>query len=429
MKEISENASQVFDIIAGEDNKQVYKDFNKFHDELKNYVDYFDKQISESIANLSKILNNLNFIFVPLKNFTQNLLTLNFLTTNLKLNIGYWHDNESTLQEEIREVDDLIAKIKKTSPNIDDDLRLIKGQIKKTLQKLEVLKKTNTSNIETILEETNRNINYLTEKHEEAVFSIPKLAEITENSSENVSEIITKLQYHDIIKQKMTHIQETYKSLLEELNLLDKEQSDNIILYKQAKYVSQIPNIAELQIAQLIYANREYQQAIQIIVNNFFEIADDMQDISDMCIQISSNTKKQDETHFEKIEENLQKLAEVIGLYANTNIEFNEEIEKINMIANNVNENFQLICKLDKVLHDITFKIIDINKMSSPHNELSKIAIQIKGLSHDILSNINNGQLLLNQTISISKKLQSNISEYTSSDHVISTSEKLSQNI
>lgn len=410
-KTISENAQIIFDIIAGKDSRVIFNEFNAFHEKLKVHVDYFEKELTFSISTLSKILTNLNFMFVPLKNFSQNLMTLKFLFANLKLNMSSPGTIGSEDEDsEINRIERLIVEIKSGYPRIDEELNMLKLSIKETLLKLETINKRKENNVETILNQIHSNINYLSARHEDALLLIPKMSQKTEHCFTSISKIITNLQYQDIIRQKMQNLQETYKELIKELNLLEENEIEKIILFKQAKYAGQIPYIAELQIAQLLQTNKEYQNAIQIITTKFLDIAEDMTTVASMCQQIASHTHQSEETHFDQIRNKLSDASELIEQFTTTNSEFTLEIENIRDAIEKMANNFNNILELDNKLQAISLKAISEATSDHKINELSKISQQIKTLTGDIRLNMSKSQYLFEQTQVLIRELHSSFS-------------------
>ncbi|QHT68140.1 hypothetical protein GXP67_16575 [Rhodocytophaga rosea] len=105
------------------------------------------------------------------------------------------------------------------------------------------------------------------------------IAAQAEKSLKNISSIVTKLQFHDIIRQKLEHIQQTNESIIEELLTVSRQhvRSQAREIYR---YLSIVPDIARLHIAQLTHTNKEYQHA-------FADIKADLQSILDQTITVS----------------------------------------------------------------------------------------------------------------------------------------------
>ena len=110
---------------------------------------------------------------------------------------------------------------------------------------------------------------------------IPQITSKTDSCSKSIAGIITNLQYQDIIRQKMEHIQSAHQDLMNELEQLRSRQETDSEYW--IKMLVQIRDISALQSAQLVATNREYQAAIETIAKHFRDIASDMEQISEKC--------------------------------------------------------------------------------------------------------------------------------------------------
>ena len=73
---------------------------------------------------------------------------------------------------------------------------------------------------------------------------------------EVIGKIITDLQFHDIIRQKLEHIENINNLLIEELNIRVKDMSYD------SEFIAVIPDICKVNEAQLVMINEEYQSTI-----------------------------------------------------------------------------------------------------------------------------------------------------------------------
>jgi hypothetical protein len=97
------------------------------------------------------------------------------------------------------------------------------------------------------------------------------VAREAEKSLKNISSIVTKLQFHDIIRQQLEHIQQTNECIIEEL-LLVSRQHVRSHAGETYKYLTVVPDIARLHVAQLTHTNKEYQNAFSEIKANLQSI-------------------------------------------------------------------------------------------------------------------------------------------------------------
>src|SRR5512147_1855352 len=85
-EKISGNAKQLFEILTGKDRNYLLNKLETFHTGLKFQIDGFTDSVLKGSKVLETVQSAFNSMFIPEKNFNQNLMTLNFLLANLKLN-------------------------------------------------------------------------------------------------------------------------------------------------------------------------------------------------------------------------------------------------------------------------------------------------------------------------------------------------------
>jgi hypothetical protein len=408
---ISHNSSEILDIIRGEDYYKITQKLNFLQDEIKLQIFLFEERIEKNINTYEKILTNLNLLFVPLKNYSQNILMLNLILTNLKLNIAFSKSGD-VIDEETEIIKKQISDLKPVLQDYEINLNKIKNLTSLTLSKLQDLKKRNFTNVDKIVSNISASIGIIKDKHEEAALKIPELKRITNSYIESFNKIVTNLQYHDIIRQKMEHVQKTHKRIIEELNLINNE--GDIDFFKEAEAFIKVKDIATLQVEQLIQTNQQYQKAVDEITRKFLEIADDMSILISLCLQFTGNRFGGSETYFKEVSNKLINVNELLNNFLNINTEFTENTEVIT----------QLIEEKHKTLNDI---VIDFYKIKEKEQvilkkvnlaffddiEILDIIQQLNNITINAQSNIENVKISYEQIINLSN-LSNRTTEYQS---------------
>lgn len=402
---ISDKAKIIFDLISGQNNNDNFSDLSNFYHQSKNYLDNFILQISHSISTLEKILSDLNLINIPLKNFKQNYMTLRYLEANLVLKNNL--EKKSSEDGIINKINSLVKDATHIYPVISENINQLKASIRNSIENLSAIKNENIYYIDQILFDVNSSIQLLTNKHEEYKQQSPKLKYTSDNFLNSISQIITNIQYHDIIRQKMEHIQHTHKSIISQLQEL--YQKENITESDQAEYFVRIKDITSLQIAQLLQTNKDYQNAIDIITKKVNEIGNDITFISTICLQLTFYTQKAGETHFGEIKYKLESTINLIDKFAKSNRDFVFEITAINNTINEINQNIKQLKKINTELTE--FQNLFISKNIETPN-INSISEQIRNVSTDIQNTINSCLQLFGETNDLNNHLKSNIANY-----------------
>lgn len=315
-KVISKNASDILNIITDQEKKdEIFKTLSHFHKQLSAHLHEFEKLSYTLTSGFENIVREIEHMFVPSNNLKQDLMTLKLLVANLKINITVSAAPLGKMQKKANDFNDIIVQTKSFFTEFYNNFNLLKNQLKQNINFISELEDKNTENIGDILEELQTSSNLFNQKYQEAQQMLPKLQESTETTASNIGKIITNLQYHDIIRQKIEHIQHTHKEILKELNQISSESTDEFSKQLQLKCFLQIRDIAGLQAAQLIHANKEYQKAIEVISEKFLQVGNEMTVISDMCHKFMITGNNASQSHFKDIIDRIERTAYFIDVY------------------------------------------------------------------------------------------------------------------
>ena len=307
-KTISNNATELFSLVTNKDNqKQFLKNLKSFQDTLHELLSSYEKIINQVIHSIQLIIQEMDQMFVTANNLKQDLMTLKLLVANLKLDVIVSSGPIGKIARKTNDFNELIIQTKSFFVEFYKHSTLFKESIKAYNEQLSQHRDRNIQHINEIISEINRSSNLYDQKNNEAIQLVPKLSENTQNTSSSIAKIITNLQYQDIIRQKIDHIQQTHKDVLKELSTIKESDDEETNFKNRVKCFIQIRDIAGLQAAQLIHANKEYQKAIEVISGKFLEVGSDMLNISDLCHQLTGNSNGTSNSHYDEIRENIEK--------------------------------------------------------------------------------------------------------------------------
>jgi len=404
---ITENTNKIFEIVSGNKYNSFCNGLNRVQNLLSDNIETFKDKILKSIRGLEKMITALNLMLVPTKNLNLNLLTLNFLLVNLKLNLAYSGNNfRPEMEEEIDKAILLIDDLKQILPEISNNLLKVKNVSRISSAKLISIRKRNMLDINKVINHIKTSSDILEAIKNEADKRIPQLHKHTENYSDSINKIITNLQYSDIIKQKMEHVQATHKNIITELNSLDQTNLDRIAFSDTAQQFLQIRDIAGLQIAHLISTNKEYQQAFALITKKFWDISDEILAIAALSSDFIITSDEFANSFYTEIEEKLKYVTILLRRIIAANFEFNNEMSLINQT---IEKKEQLINKLLNVLSklntQVNFILEKINISFADDKVIIHILTEVQNLLSIVLENGNDTQLFYKQALNLSNKL------------------------
>ena len=343
--QISKNIGVVCNTSNIDKNNNLYQIINELYEKLKIQFEILDYRIVVISDQLEKLSNHIRHIFFPIKSYNQNLMSLNYLIANLKVSLSYSKESGNEHLENIYlQTEKLIETIKLITDNIINSFNQLSKIAKNSYKRIKDLTGLNELNLESLLKEIQSSIELIDKKNEDNTKLIPYIKEKIGDLENSNAEIIKKLQYQDIIKQKMEHIQNTHKDLINELVEFNETDLEINKLNEKVKCFLRIRDISGLQAAQLIQANKEYQSAIEVIIDNFILIGDNIQEITYKSQRVYSYGKVNNNRMFERIDSYVNKANIFIDSYnQQTNI-LDEELNNIHdkyLQVENIIENFR----------------------------------------------------------------------------------------
>jgi hypothetical protein len=401
---ISKNVTQIFDTTIGSEGKNLSNDFDQIYKELREYKSLTEKESLSNLNQLSKLNSKANFISVIIRNFNQELTTFIFLTTNYRL-----ISNNENFDDASHE---LISQWEKTAIQIQENLLKLSKAFEQLKTKTNTLHNQSQSfyddsvnQVFSFYEDLGASSILINKKERESNSHLALLKKKMENSKNSIGNIITHLQYHDIIRQKIEHIQTSHMNIVESLkkDIETNSDSDNAE-EKNAKFPL-ISDISGLQAAQLILISKEYQKALEVITQNFQIIASDLTSVSNISNDFSYEGKNSETTITQGIKNKLDK--SILLLDSFNLSQFNSDLADLLKQFDTIytiweDEIYEPLKSFETLASNIEKKADTENHVPS---RSPSIIYQLASLAEDILSKRNEMHSEIEQTMKYSSKL------------------------
>jgi hypothetical protein len=265
IKDLTENTHYLFNTIIELPHETINQNLISLDELMADY-----KKAYSTILNIDmylvKSINDLSYSQLHINNLKQNISTLKLLTTNLQLEPAYRNSYSDLIE--------IINKLSICSQKFEKEFQLSDKRIKASYELIEQLKSQQFAVVLQSIKKLQKVISSLIAKKSDCLMYSTLLKELISKKSISSSEIVTNLQFQDIIRQKIEHVQHAHEALLEQLR--NYYEDKKTIRKKQPEIsleiILQIRNIGSLQAAQLVHANSEYQKAVENITNKFGDL-------------------------------------------------------------------------------------------------------------------------------------------------------------
>ncbi len=329
---ISDNAFRILETIAGKTDIDLIDELGKIHERLEECRIRIKEDDAIKIQILKEVTTRSTQLTISLRNIKQDLTTFKFLLSNYNL-ISSYEETDGKWKEELERWDNEMQKIHFALGKISTQVDRFREQIVYNIDHLEIKIEKSLRIFLNLSKDIKSDISVVLTKNQESKLQFPVLKEKTKNSSTSINNIITHLQYHDIIRQKIEHIQTSHSAIINDLNnAMAKKKAE---MSRVAEDYHKIGDIAGLQAAQLLLVSKEYQNALEVITKNFQGIADDLTIISNISSEFSYKDNDSEITLLKQIRNKLDESMILLDLnnFRGMNVEYLSARKKLDGIA------------------------------------------------------------------------------------------------
>jgi hypothetical protein len=360
-------------------------------DETIKYSGSIKLSIKSQLNDLKELNDMHGFILLSISNIKQNVSTIRLLFANLRF--------DPSFKIEYKKINSCFDNLIQSYNRCETYISTLYDKLTTTI---DLINQEYINELELFIYKTEKissRITYFETIRKSSVKHQNQLEEIELKKTLSTSEIITNLQFQDILQQKIEHIQSAHKEITE--NLYSSHKANNPITIKE---ISQIRDIGSLQSAQLIHSNQEYQSAVENIlrqisvlkqvVNNYYSIwnnfcapekAKFVKVLSKIREEISIiNSLSLSINHIS--EKYKQNLTEITSLYAeideqcSNNLSICQGISNFEDIIRNVTHNSNSEDKYSPILQLKT----ELNKFQKAYSKLTDLLKSLKDKSSTI---------------------------------------------
>jgi len=286
--EISKISSTVARLMSGEEVGTVIEGFRNVADKMKR----LEGESRQNKEILRDVLENLAHLDHQVGDFHETIRRLRVLCVSTRIESARLGDKETGFEALADEVGKLSFEIENRCFQLlasSESLSLLVGQ---TLSKVLDLEATQQTQAGIVLDKTMSSLESLLEKRRLSAGAAGQISTRYEAISRRIGEIVSSMQFHDITRQRIEHVQQALASFgPHELPAGNGgQQEDGGGAGKDLRLVG---DVSGLQIAQLLYARGELVSAVRNIIDNLSALADL---VAEMAHETSKMAGAADET-------------------------------------------------------------------------------------------------------------------------------------
>ena len=345
--EISDMSTDMAGQVAGEEISQAIKGLQEITARMGDYLTRKEQETEKSSQTLNNILQLLDNAAGPLSGFKKINKSLRMLGISTKIESARLGQSAAGFETLANDVTQLSVQVSDKAGTILEQKDSLSAVIRQTLVQVLSVGGEQRKQVRGILDKTRLSLAALTDVNERCSSAAAAISAASTEVSQNIGEVVTSMQFHDIVRQQIEHVAEALDDLCGRLNAYGTEEN---VAVKQAEDAGAV---CELQSAQLRHSGAELETAVQRIVENLRGIAAKEARMSEDTREMAGVADQTGSSFLTEMKDDLAVVATVLGKSSETNrtlaAAMNTVVETVGEIAGfvgdieNVGEEIELI--------------------------------------------------------------------------------------
>ena len=282
--EISAELSTMVDLMSGSDISDSIGGLRSILDRMSSFLDHGDDKSrvgSETIKDLRGMVQDL---VDPVGHFKKIVKILRMLSISTKIESAQLNQEIVGFITLAEDVERLSLLVDSKSANIMTNAKSMENMTSEALANVLSLEKRQEEQVLGILNNLKLSLRSLMENNESSSHGANLISAESEEISRHIGEVVTSMQFHDITRQKIEHVQEVMDNLATRLGAQRSgDQGPGPDGKDMAGLVREVGDLCELQAAQLNDSKRQLVSAVEKMKDNLTSIG---RKVSGMCRNI-----------------------------------------------------------------------------------------------------------------------------------------------
>ncbi len=349
LEAIKSDNNSILTLVTGEKLHDATDALHEMVDQVKNYTMESETEWQSNLGYLKELSESILTIIKPLEQFGKTVITLKLIGSYSRIeNAGiHNHSDFNDLSERVRQLAETIdSKVE----SIRVDLMDLKSRIDEAVKKILIVLKTHHMRADRVLQHMQQLFLALEGKQKNFVEGSQVFIRSSEEVRNDISAIVSSLQFQDIIRQKLEHVYQT----LEELEWGDSnyagDDETTLTLFRKNG------GIIGLQVLQIKKAREEMLTAMKSFRASIGDVRKNAEKMCTTIRHLCYNSGDEQSTILDNVKDKIDEIFEMVEM----NRKLNNEVDTIlNLISNHIKN--MLVYAKDVVQIGLEIKLIALN--------------------------------------------------------------------
>ncbi len=413
IKDISNKALDVANSFSGEHYTHIIDNLKSIYNFIIEYIDSSNNQFNESEDSFLKIVSYLENIVNDSLAFKKLVKHLDAQGISIKIESARLGNDDKGFKVIAENINNLSVLISNKSQGFRDKSKSLIETINSARYEIISLQKHQQKYSNSILNSTENSLKSLVKKNELSSEEIGVIHKKSENIKHEVGSLVTSIQFHDITRQQIEHVNSVIQNLIEKIELKnDDKPSDHnkgLIVY--------IHEAAKVQSAQLTNSKNELNKAALNIISNLEAIKKDVSGIAGEILSLMENSENSNETFIGKVDTGFNEILTTLSKDKDISNEF---YNTINSVADTINDLSMFINEIGSIGSEI--ELISLNasiKAAHTGREGAALGVLAEATQKLSVQSKNDTDAVIKMLVSVwevSQKLQKNAENKSNQD-------------
>lgn len=343
---ISQLAGRVVDQVGGHELQDAINGLATLLDQMQDYLNGAARDSANDCQSLTSVLGMLDHVSEPLDGFKKINKVLRMLGTSTKIESARLGQSAAGFDTLAADVANLSVQVVDKSQTILEQQGKLGTTIRATLERVEDFEVEQGAQVRSILLKTRESLASLKEINHRCTALAAVVATSSSEVSRSISEVVTSMQFHDIVRQQIEHVEIALVELHERVAVVTAHSNAT----DGRDLVVETGDICELQAAQLRQASQEIRNAISSIIENLRAIARKEGDTAEETRVMAGVADQAGSSFFTDMKRDLEQVASSLADSAQANHDISQAM---NTVAGTVGEIVSFVGDIENIGEEI----------------------------------------------------------------------------
>jgi methyl-accepting chemotaxis protein len=402
-KEITKTAAKVTGLLTSDEYSLRINELDILFQHVRDYLNESSSQFNTSQKSLIEITKLLLSSAEGVTGFNKICRHLEMQSISIKIEssrLGNDDKGFSHLSDDIHKLAELISK---QSNGFRDKAKSLISTTTAVENQVVSLITNQEENSKYILKNTRESLNLLSEEFELSSKKASSISAKTENIQKRTGNLVTSIQFHDITRQQMEHVEQVIKDLSGKI--VKKLQDED--LQCEPQFLAFIHNVCQLQSAQMNNSRNELFNAVNDIISGHDIISGEISGVSNDTLSLFNNSDKVDNSFIQKVKNGFDS---VVNTLVKNEVVKKDFTGSVDNVISTIEELSQFVNEINGIGSEIELLALNAN-IKAAHTgpegaSLGVLAEAIQRLSSDSRNHTNTVIDILVNTQDVSSELK-----------------------